>query len=222
MYESPKDGENVVNLTNFHTSHSFSAVAQVEAYWEGLRQDKLLPKRSDIDPRGIEAALEYAFILERVAPGVARMRIAGSHLSDLMGMEVRGMPITAFLSTDSRRRFSDTLEELFATPAVGTLALRNDTGAVEGRMILLPLKSDMGDVTRMLGCFVTKGDIGTDPCRFNIEDIKIRTISVAQTAFQPAPQAPADEAPQAPRATLQRTATGARTVPYLRLVKTDS
>ncbi|MBW4960853.1 PAS domain-containing protein [Sulfitobacter sp. CW3] len=220
MYENPKDAQNIVKLTDFHTGHSFAAVAQVEAYWEGLRQDRLLPKRSDIDPRGIEAALEYAFILERVAPGVARMRIAGSHLSDLMGMEVRGMPITAFLSTESRRRFSDMLEELFATPAVGSLALRNETGEAEGRMILLPLKSDMGDVSRMLGCFVTKGDIAADPCRFDIENIQIRPIAVNQPAVDPAPQAPVAETRRpAPR---PATTTGATGVPYLRLVKSDS
>ncbi|SFS55736.1 PAS domain-containing protein [Sulfitobacter marinus] len=221
MYEHPKDPQNIVKLNDFHAHHSFSAIAQVEAYWEGLRQDRLLPKRSDIDPRGIEAALEYAFILERVAPGVARMRIAGSHLSDLMGMEVRGMPITAFLSTESRRRFSDTLEELFSTPAVGTLALRNETGAAEGRMVLLPLKSDMGDVTRMLGCFVTKGDIAADPCRFNIEDIQVRPLMAQQPVFDRAPQPPVADAPKAQRPVRQQCTDGG-SVPYLRLVKSDS
>ena len=56
-----------------------------------------MPRRAEIDPRGIENALEYAFILERIAPGMARIRLAGIHLSDLMGMEVRGMPLTSFI-----------------------------------------------------------------------------------------------------------------------------
>ncbi|MBQ0804457.1 PAS domain-containing protein [Sulfitobacter sp. HGT1] len=218
MDNDPQDPRNILNMTDFHSGHSFSATSQVEAYWDALRQDQLLPRRSDIDPRGIESALEYAFILERVAPGVARMRIAGSHLSDLMGMEVRGMPITAFLSTQSRRRFSDMMEELFETPAIGTLSLRNEIGRSEGRMILLPLKSDMGDVSRMLGCFVTKGGVSDDPCRFEIDNIQIRPITVKR----PQPQPAVEPAPPPITPTSTRLAGGKRSVPYLRLVKSDT
>ena len=61
-----------------------------------------MPLRSEIDPRGLKGALEYCFVLERIAPGLARLRVAGSHLGDLMGMEVRGMPITAFYDENGR------------------------------------------------------------------------------------------------------------------------
>jgi len=37
--------------------------------------------RSQIDPRGLEQVLPSAFILERIAPGVARFRIAEHHLN---------------------------------------------------------------------------------------------------------------------------------------------
>ncbi|MEM1421046.1 MAG: PAS domain-containing protein, partial [Pseudomonadota bacterium] len=53
----------------------------VEAYWEGLRAGRLVPRRADVDPRGIDQALEYSFILERIAPGMARFRLAGMHLN---------------------------------------------------------------------------------------------------------------------------------------------
>lgn len=221
MNKNPQDPRNIVNMIDFHNGHSFAAVSQVEAYWDALRQGQLLPKRSDIDPRGIEAALEYTFILERIAPGVARMRIAGSHLSDLMGMEVRGMPITAFLNTHSRRRFSDMMEELFETPAIGTLTLRNETGQTQGRMILLPLKSDMGDVSRMLGCFVTKGEILDDPCRFDIENIQIRPITTNQPELDPVPNAPVNRTEASAPAKSDTKIAGNRTIPYLRLVKSD-
>lgn len=89
---------NVLSMTDHRTDIGFSALNQVESYWEALRGTRMMPKRSEIDPRGIESALEYTFILERIAPGMARLRIAGSHLSDLMGMEVRGMPLTSFIT----------------------------------------------------------------------------------------------------------------------------
>ena len=67
-----------------------SLLWQMEAYWRALPRSQIVPRRSDIDPRGVENLLRHAIILERVAPGVARFRIAGQHLSDLTGMEVRG------------------------------------------------------------------------------------------------------------------------------------
>ena len=57
-------------------------MAQMRAYWEGLRADRLVPQRAEVDPRGIERALEYAFILDRIAPGIGRFRLAGMHLTD--------------------------------------------------------------------------------------------------------------------------------------------
>ncbi len=213
--------QNVVSMMDFNPDHSFAAVSQVEAYWDALRGDQLLPKRSEIDPRGIESALEYAFILERISPGVARLRIAGSHLGDVMGMEVRGMPITAFISTPSRRRFCDMMEELFETPATATVLLKSETGQVAGRMILLPLKSDMGDVSRMLGCLVTKGDISDSPCRFDIEHIRIRPVRDRARHPVPTSSAPAAQTGFAEPVTPFISSGGKRRPPYLRLVQSD-
>ncbi len=42
---------------------SYPAIAQVDAYWEALRNGRLMPERAEVDPRGLECALEYAFIL---------------------------------------------------------------------------------------------------------------------------------------------------------------
>ncbi len=78
-------------------------------YWESMRKLGDVPRRSDIDPRGIEPLLENALIVEKIALGLAWMRIAGSHLSDLMGMEVRGMPVSAFVEPAGREELADLL-----------------------------------------------------------------------------------------------------------------
>ena len=221
MENISQSAQNVVRMIDFNTDHNFVAVSQVEAYWDALRGDQVLPKRSDIDPRGIEAALEYTFVLERISPGVARLRIAGSHLGEVMGMEVRGMPITAFISTPSRRRFSDMMEELFETPATGTLTLKSETGQVTGRMILLPLKSDMGDVSRMLGCLVTKGDISDSHCRFDIEHIRIRPVGDKARHLLPTAPVAAAHTGFAEPVNPFPPDSSKRHLPYLRLVKSE-
>jgi hypothetical protein len=69
-------------------------IAELRAYWEALREGEMLPRRDRVDPRGIAGALEHSFLIERIAPGVARFRISGMVFNDLMGMDIRGMPMS--------------------------------------------------------------------------------------------------------------------------------
>lgn len=223
----------VISMTQQVTENQFAPLAQVEAYWEALRGSRLMPTRTEIDPRGIERALENSFIVERIAPGIARIRIAGSHLSDLMGMEVRGMPLTAFISPSSRRQVSDTLEEVFEKPATCTLNLQSakSTGmpALDARLLLLPLKSDLGDVSRILGALVAVGDIGRSPRRFEVTGTALRPILSEEETVAPLPVEPARHEPQrlvetpgfAEAKTPFETVVPRREAPYLRLVKSD-
>ena len=94
----------IVAMDRFASGRSLSPIRQVEAYWTALLTGDSVPMRSQIDPRGLENILEYTFILERIAPSLARFRLAGSHLNNLAGMEVRGMPLTAFYLGASLRQ----------------------------------------------------------------------------------------------------------------------
>ncbi len=226
--------QNVVSMMDFQSDNGFSALSQVEAYWDALRGGDVMPKRSDVDPRGIERALEYAFIVERIAPGIARLRIAGSHLSDLMGMEVRGMPLSSMFVPACRRQIADLLTEVFERPASATLRL-SGPGAVgkparAAQMVLLPMKSDLGDVSRILGCVVALGEPGAVPCRFDMVQASVRALTSPDAGAGPVSFAEADDPAQEtpppstgfaePRAIFEPG--GRRTLPpYLRLVKSD-
>ncbi|MEM1351035.1 MAG: PAS domain-containing protein [Pseudomonadota bacterium] len=235
MDNGSQNTQNVISMTQNLSEPGYAPLAQVEAYWEALRGARIMPTRSEIDPRGIEGALEYAFVIERVAPGIARLRIAGSHLNDLMGMEVRGMPLTAFITPASRRQISDTLEEVFESPATCMVTLHSDEGpgtpALDARLLMMPLKSDLGDVSRLLGAIVSVGDMGRSPRRFDVTDVKLkpilsdelRPIAPRLTNTKPPKQTPPPPAPgfAEPGQTFQ-TETPIETAPYLRVVKTDT
>lgn len=239
MDNSIESAQGVVAMSDFKPDNGYAAIAQIEAYWEAVRGARLLPKRSDIDPRGIEQCLEHAFILERVAVGIARMRIAGNNLNKVMGMEVRGMPLTSFFTPAARAVVSDLLEVVFQTPAICTLHLTSAEApgrpAIQARLIMLPLKSDLGDVSRVLGCLVVKGDIGNAPRRFDISRKDVlhiaageAPVSTAKPKTTPsAPPLPAEESPQTllnGMAEDQKpfdTEEAKRRPPYLRLIKTD-
>lgn len=159
-------------------------VAEVRAYWEGLRNGHQVPQRSQIDPRGIERALEYAFILERIAPQVARFRIAGMHLNDLMGVEVRGMPINAFFAPAARPRIAEAVERVFAGPEIAEMTLTAESGfgkpALKATLLILPLRSDLGDVSRALGCLVSQGPFGRAPRRFDAAELRMTGLDAGR------------------------------------------
>lgn len=208
------------------------AIAQIEAYWDALRGDRQVPLRAEIDPRGIDQALENAFILERIAPKVARFRLAGMQLNELMGMEVRGMPVTSLFEPADRGTVTTLLEHVFEQPAKARLRLGTVPGTwghtgTAGELLLLPLRSDLGDISRALGCIVTDGTpIGRAPHRFTVAareitplDGTIRSVTPSQ---YPRPAATRPDTAQALQEGAAPFTAEATTepghAPYLRLV----
>lgn len=155
----------------------YGLLQEVRAYWDGLRAEGSLPDRASIDPRGLEHALEHVFLVERIAPGLARFRIAGMHLTVLMGMEVRGMPLSSFIAPAAREAFALALVDLFERPARVEIDLYAKAGLgrpeMTGRLMLWPLRSDLGDVSRALGCLVTQGEIGRASRRFEMRAVRV-------------------------------------------------
>ncbi|KPD11183.1 PAS domain-containing protein [Phaeobacter sp. 11ANDIMAR09] len=178
-----KGHNKVVPMTNFRNTVPVSPMRQAEAYWTALRRGDDIPSRSQIDPRGLENILSQTFILERVAPGIARFRLAGQKVNEMAGMEVRGMPITAFFTPDARKQMSAALEHMFEAPAIIEIEMQTEgsrlRGRREARMLLLPLRSDLGDVSRALGVFVSEGNPTKTSQRFSITSIEMRAIGKA-------------------------------------------
>ena len=169
----------------------FAMLAEVRAYWEGLREGGALPRRDQLDPRGIAGALENTFLLERVAPGIARFRLAGMQLHDLMGMDVRGMPLTTLIEPAGRSRLTEALEPVFAAPGIMELWLEGERSIgrpmLEGRMLLLPLMSSRGVSDLALGCLALDGALGRAPRRFAIAGLLSEGIGRRFDAPTPVP-----------------------------------
>ena len=165
-------GPNVVTLEAARPRPLLPALAKIEGYWEQVRARRLVPSRCEIDPRGLEGVLAHAFILERIAGGLARFRIAGSHLADLAGLELRQMPASALFLPASREILSEALTAVFEEPSAIRMTLTSPAGfgreALEGEMTLLPLRSDLGDIDRVLGGLVLTGRTGRTPRRLEI------------------------------------------------------
>ena len=171
-------------------------IDKIEKYWNKVRGNRLVPSRCEIDPRGMDGLLGHAFILERIAGGLARFRIAGSHLTDISGLELRQIPLSALFLPNSRELLSETLQAVFDCPAVVRMAISSPAGfgraALKGELILLPLRSDLGDIDRILGGIVFEGNVGRRPRRIEIVS-QARTSLVGYAGPLPGTEKPALE-----------------------------
>lgn len=225
MEQNKSDDQRVVSLNRYVKDMRPAVIQEIEAYWYGLRAGRAVPLRSEIDPRGIERGLEYAFILERIAPGLARFRLAGMHLNDLMGMEVRGMPFTSLFTPPGRKHVQSLLESVFNGPEIAEIALKAERSVgkppLDAQLILLPLQSDLGDISRVLGCMVSNGAVGRTPRRFEVSATRMKRVSEA-TASPDTPKIAVPGFAEGPMTFSTPTGVARRsTRPHLRLVKDD-
>lgn len=169
---SGQDENDPLALSTHVPPVGLSVLAEVEAYWRSLMHGGRLPARADVDPTSIDAALPHAFILERVAPAVARLRVAGQALSAHLGAEARGMPLSSFFEAASRPTLATHLNRVFDEPALIDLGLTCTRGPFRsvqgGRLLMLPLLGEDGRVTRALGALLIDGATGKTPRRFEI------------------------------------------------------
>ena len=194
----------------------------LRAYWDGLRRGAGrgalgrtgLPLRQAIDPRGLEPILSGTFLLERIAPGLARVRLAGMDLVDLMGMDVRGMPFSALFDPLSRPALGQALDRLFTGTEAVMIEADSARGlgkpALSGGLMLLPVEDDHGRPNMALGVWAPQGSPGRAPRRLTLRTVQYDALIAGHAAAaRPSPHT----LPRPALAAFRSTA-----VPHLRLV----
>lgn len=183
--------EGVTHLWRYRAAMAYPLLAEVEAYWEGLRPRGALPARTEIDPRGLERALGHAFMIEHTGGGVGLLRIAGSHLARLAGAELRGRALSALFAPSAHETLHSALEEAFATPGCLRLSLEAPEGpgapALSGALVVLPLDEPCGTRCRALGCLETRGEPGRAPRLLEISGLHLRPVALYGAAAGDAP-----------------------------------
>lgn len=166
-------------------------LSSLKSYWDRLRAGRVAPYRAEIDPRQFESALENMFIVEKLGPENMRIRLAGMKICEMMGIEVRGMQPGFLIDDADRTRFDRLLNVVMDEPAVVELKLSapNRMGRYRATMLLMPLRSDFGDINRVIGCTSGADDVFAPPLSFIIEDVAVTPIEASQGAepLQPMP-----------------------------------
>ncbi len=148
---------------------------EILTYWESLRAGRLVPKRSEIDPRRLPLSLNHTFILEASAPDNIRFRLVGSKLCDCLGMEMRGMPAYAMFAQAERNRFNVALQASLASPEILDFQLTPDA-----RMVLLPMADEDNSISRVLGCINVNPMLPQFPTYFAVKSLTKTRIIAAE------------------------------------------
>lgn len=174
-----------------------AGLAEVRAYWEGLRVAGGIPPRSAIDPRGISGALDRVFLAERIGAGLAQIRLAGTVLNSLAGMDARGLPLSCLFQPAARPELAGIVGRVFDAPLAADLLLvaapEPGRPQVQARLILLPLLDAGGICSLILGCFGLQGEVGRTAKRFAIGHSVEERLLLDPPGATPVPEATPDK-----------------------------
>jgi hypothetical protein len=127
-------------------------------YWNGIRGDRLAPKRFEIEPSAIAAILPDTLILERIDTATCCFRLAGTRIGEAFGIEFRGVNIIDMFSMEDRITLQRQLSVIARQGAVGvfTIVAESETGlSCTFELIVLPLTHTRDVVDRFLGAIST-------------------------------------------------------------------
>ena len=143
-------------------------IETVCTYWAGLPRCGAAPARAALDATALAPVLAQMFIAELVTPRVARLRVVGHRIDDLMGMDLRGMPLTALMTAAARPTVADAVAQV-GRGARAFLTLEGEGGFgqpnLRARLALLPLADGAGRLSHALGVMQLDGAPGRRPRR---------------------------------------------------------
>jgi len=160
--------------------HGARALRILDAYWHSLAARGGVPRRAAIDPGAIQDALEYAFLVDRVGPHHARVRITGGAVNGILGADLVGMPLSVFLTPEARVEFDDVLARCFDQSAMLSLTLVK-TDAV-AQMHLYPLLDHKGRIAHLLGGIVAEGGAASGARRFDLAETQEHPVNCGPVA----------------------------------------
>ena len=124
------------------------------SYWNAVRGERATPRRFEIEPAKIAAILPWTFILERVDADAFRFRLAGTHVCDIFGVELRGTNFLDGWSSQDRQAVVRHLAALTKHGAVLSIYLEAAPVArasSQFEALLLPLRHTDDKIDRILG-----------------------------------------------------------------------
>lgn len=131
------------------------AVSQtVYSYWNGLRGDRIAPRRFEIEPSCIGGNLPDTFILERSGHSNLRFRLAGTRISEAFGIDFRGVNLFQLFDAFDAAMMHRQIDLSVSGGAVCVFQISAASGcglSAEFELLILPLTHTRSTIDRFLG-----------------------------------------------------------------------
>lgn len=127
---------------------------RLHRYWQSLCDGNRPPMRRQLEPHLIKAILPHAFILQRIDDRHLIFRLAGTRICELYGREFRDHNFLQMWEDPARRSVRLLVNELMTTGAPGLINYNAETfdkHEISSEIILLPMRDDAGQTSRLLG-----------------------------------------------------------------------
>ncbi len=159
---------------------------QLFHYWNRLRNNRVAPRRTEIEPSDIKTLLADTFILEKDARGEAVFRLAGTRLCAIYGRELKGFSFPSLWKSKDQRLIAKLVWSVFNSKSVVVVSF---LGASQNdrinpfELLLLPLDGG-SENPRCMG-IVSAGEkpfwLGADP----IVEARIESVRVVDPDREP-------------------------------------
>jgi hypothetical protein len=124
-------------------------------YWLALRQKNEIPRRGEVDPSNFHDSLDMVWLMERHEDGHYRYRLAGQAIAEIHGGIQRGTDTASLFSREAidmfRPRWEAVLDRGHLVRAEGSVLLSDGDQVSRVERLMLPLRSDDGCVSVILG-----------------------------------------------------------------------
>jgi hypothetical protein len=154
---------------------------QLYAYWDGVRNGRIAPRRFEIEPAKIASLLPETFIAECAGLLGFRFRLAGTKICEQFGRELRGVDFLTLWEAEDRDAIATLVRNVLADGAVGHGIFKAYTNQAPRQasfeLTLMPLIHTGQTVNRLLGA-ITAIDppfwLGAEPLvRFGIVELHL-------------------------------------------------
>lgn len=142
---------------------------QLYAYWDGLRNGRIAPRRFEVDPARISKLLGETFIAECTGLLEFRFRLAGTKICDQFGRELRGVDFLGLWSLEDRDAMASLVRNVQTDGAVAHGVFHGFTRThrkASFEFTLMPLIHTDLAINRLLGAITAIEPpfwLGTEP-----------------------------------------------------------
>ncbi|HBA44045.1 MAG TPA: hypothetical protein DCZ07_13830 [Alphaproteobacteria bacterium] len=132
----------------------FGKSQQLADYWFNLKKSGLLPEKKTINPRDLQSLLPQIVMLERDEAGLFKVRLSGTGITELWGIEPTGKEFLAHAALQNRDKVQSLLQSALQQPC--GLIMRYDDLYTDGRLIqtefaLFPIRMSANQTQILFG-----------------------------------------------------------------------